>query len=245
MKTQLIKKIKQISAEYKFGDFFRNFIAVVLGIVLTFAGSDWITERNTQKEVEKSLLLVKSELLLNREEMQAMAMRVSLEQKAASYLFEYKNKKSEISQDSVKRYLPLIFQWSKFTFTNDAMEMLKSSSLIHKIKNKELALQIIKAYGTIKAVQSAFNVYMDYKSQGQDEFNANPKVKAYAYNQTKKREKPDNFNKENLSLLDFLYTQPEGLSLLQTLPNILSSQIFFSGVEEISETIAAIEKEYQ
>ena len=38
MKTKLIEKAKQISTEYKFGDFFRNFLAVILGIIITFAG---------------------------------------------------------------------------------------------------------------------------------------------------------------------------------------------------------------
>ena len=31
----LIEKAKQISTEYKFGDFFRNFLAVILGIIIT------------------------------------------------------------------------------------------------------------------------------------------------------------------------------------------------------------------
>lgn len=65
MKTKLIEKIKQISTEYKFGDFIRNLIAVIFGIIITFAGSDCIGEHNTQKEVKESLQLVKSELLLN------------------------------------------------------------------------------------------------------------------------------------------------------------------------------------
>lgn len=46
------KQLKHFVTEYKLGDFFRNFIAVVLGIIITFAGSDWLTERNTQKEVK-------------------------------------------------------------------------------------------------------------------------------------------------------------------------------------------------
>lgn len=91
MKTKLIEKAKQISTEYKFGDFFRNFLAVILGIIITFAGSDWITEHNTQEEIKKSLQLVNSELLLNRDEIKAMGERVELEQHAANYLFENKN----------------------------------------------------------------------------------------------------------------------------------------------------------
>lgn len=82
MKTKLIEKAKQISTEYKFGDFFRNFLAVILGIIITFAGSDWITEHNAQKEVKESILLVKSELQTNREDIAYIKELVELEQKA-------------------------------------------------------------------------------------------------------------------------------------------------------------------
>ena len=61
MKTNLIEKVKRMSTEYRFGDFFRNFIAVVLGIVITFAGSDLIEERKIRNEVKDALSLVKDE----------------------------------------------------------------------------------------------------------------------------------------------------------------------------------------
>ena len=86
MKINLYKKIQDIGTEYKLGDFFRNLIAVILGIVITFVGSDMITEYNTKKEVEKALLLVKSELLINREQIIEMVKQVALEQRAARYL---------------------------------------------------------------------------------------------------------------------------------------------------------------
>lgn len=247
MKTKLKEKIKRISAEYKFGDFFRNFIAVILGIVITFAGSDYISERNTQKEVEKSLMLVKSELMLNREEMKSMGETVSFEQNAARYLFQYKNRISEISSDSVRIYTPSLFQWSKFGFISDAMEMLKSSTLIQKIKNKELSLQIIKIYGTIKSAENTFDIYMNYKTQSQDKFNANPKVKAFIYQLTRRREKADNRFEDNYMMeeLKLLYSQPEGLQLMYSLPNTHNPRVYFHCVEEIDKTIAAIEKEYE
>lgn len=177
--------------------------------------------------------------------MQEMGNRVSLEQNAARYLFKYKNNTDEISPDSVKKYLPLLFQWSKFSFINDAMEMLKTSSLIQKIKNKELALQIIKTYGSIKSGESAFEMYMHYKTQVQNEFNDNPQVKDFTYNQNKEKELLDhNENDELFKQLYLLYSLPEGINLLRTIANILSPQIFYDNVEEIDKTIAAIEKEY-
>ncbi len=243
MGKRLTEKMKQISSEYKFGDFFRNFIAVVLGIIITFAGSDWITERNTQKEIKKSLQLVKGELLLNKEEMESLRDRVVREQHAANYLFEHKDNPAGIPQDSIRKYFPLPFQWSKFTFTNDAMEMLKASALIQKIQNKELALQIMKAYGVIKAAEISFDKYSNVKDQVQKDFNNNPKVKALSYSLTKQREKTRNMESEFEQQLHLLYTQPEGLQLLQAIPNIQSPRIYQASIKEIDEAIAAIDEE--
>ncbi|MEY8720309.1 hypothetical protein AALN73_04030 [Bacteroides stercorirosoris] len=243
MKIKPSNKLKYLATEYKLGDFFRNFIAVVLGIILTFAGSDWITERNTQKEIKKSLQLVKSELLLNREEIEAMGNRVALEQRAANYLFENKDNASGIPKDSINKYFPLLFQWSKFTFTNDAIEMLKASALIQKIQNKELALQIIKAYGAIKAAETSFETYSNIKDHVQNDFNDNPKVKSYAYNLTRLREKTEDIVKDLGQQLHLLFILPEGLQLLQAIPNIQKARIYFACVEEIDKTIEAIEKE--
>jgi hypothetical protein len=72
-----------MSTEYKLGDFFRNLIAVILGIVITFVGSDMITEHNTQKEIKTALLLVKSELLINKEQIIGMGDQVTLEQSSS------------------------------------------------------------------------------------------------------------------------------------------------------------------
>lgn len=243
MKIKPSNKLKYLATEYKLGDFFRNFIAVVLGIILTFAGSDWITERNTQKEIKKSLQLVKSELLLNREEMEAMGNRVALDQYAANYLFMNKNNANEISKDSINKYFPPLFQWSKFVFTNDAIEMLKASALIQKIQNKELALQIIKAYGAIKVAEISFKTYSNIKEQVQTAFNDNPKVKAYTYSLTKQREKTCDIVNDLEKQLHLLFTLPEGLQLLQAIPNIQSPRVYFASVEEMDKTIEAIEKE--
>ena len=86
MKTNLIEKVKRMSTEYRFGDFFRNFIAVVLGIVITFAGSDLIEERKIRNEVKDALSLVKDEILLNRETIEELMEQQLFEQRGPRYL---------------------------------------------------------------------------------------------------------------------------------------------------------------
>lgn len=70
-----------MSTEYRFGDFFRNFIAVVLGIVITFVGSDLIEERKIRNEVKDALSLVKDEILLNRETIEELMEQELFEQR--------------------------------------------------------------------------------------------------------------------------------------------------------------------
>lgn len=67
MKIILWKKITLLFKNHRMGDFVCNFTAVVLGIILTFMGSDWIEKRNTQRDVKSALLLVKAELKANRQ----------------------------------------------------------------------------------------------------------------------------------------------------------------------------------
>ena len=67
MKIILWKKITLLFKNRRMGDFVCNFTAVVLGIILTFMGSDWIAKRNTQRDVKSALLLVKAELKANRQ----------------------------------------------------------------------------------------------------------------------------------------------------------------------------------
>ena len=52
MKKILWKRMTLLFKNRRIGDFVCNFTAVVLGIILTFMGSDWIEKRNTQRDVK-------------------------------------------------------------------------------------------------------------------------------------------------------------------------------------------------
>ena len=121
MKTNLIEKVKRMSTEYRFGDFFRNFIAVVLGIVITFAGSDLIEERKIRNEVKDALSLVKDEILLNRETIEELMEQELFEQRGACYLLQYKDSIDKASPDSIEKYGYSPFQSFNPIYIDDAM----------------------------------------------------------------------------------------------------------------------------
>ena len=121
MKTNLIEKVKRMSTEYRFGDFFRNFIAVVLGIVITFAGSDLIEERKIRNEVKDALSLVKDEILLSRETIEELMEQELFEQRGACYLLQYKDSIDKASPDSIEKYGYSPFQSFNPIYIDDAM----------------------------------------------------------------------------------------------------------------------------
>ena len=213
MKTKLIEKAKQISTEYKFGDFFRNFLAVILGIIITFAGSDWITEHNAQKEVKESILLVKSELQTNREDIAYIKELVELEQKGALYLLEYKGRIQEADPDSLQKYDRLPFQSISFNAMYDALEMLKASGLIPKIKNKELTVQIFDRLRYSQEQPKRFRFIRQHKTALPGRVDESPRCQ--------KR-----MNSTNYIDWNFYFKYPEGVALIQQIPQIQSTDIY-------------------
>ena len=244
MKINLCKKLKRGADRYKLGEFFRNFIAVILGIVITFMGNDIISGHNTQKEIKESLELVKSELLLNKEQVKYLGEKVAAEQRGALYMLAYKDKLNEISPDSLSEYFPLLFQWSTYKFMDDAMEMLKTSALIPKIKDKKLAVQIIKVYNEIESCKFFYEMYVKHKERVLDQYNAGPAVKKYVNDMIRKGRWDDKSGQYLSEMFRFTVTQPEGLELLRTIPNIQKPDKYFFCSEMIDETIEAIDQAY-
>lgn len=226
--------MKVIIGSWKLGDFFRNFLAIVLGVVVTFVGSDMISEHNSQKELAKAMQLVKSELLLNRQEVSKMQERMLFERKSCYYLMEYRGRMKEASRDSLNKYASAPFQNAYFTFVNDAMEMLKTSSLIQKIEDKELALQIIKSYAGIKESDSSFQFFSEAKSRLQTGMASNPEINKFMSE-----------NCDVIDIWDFLFKYSEGVNLVQQIPNIHGNEIPFQNcLDMLDQAIAAIDKEY-
>ena len=238
MKTNLIEKVKRMSTEYRFGDFFRNFIAVVLGIVITFAGSDLIEERKIRNEVKDALSLVKDEILLNRETIEELMEQELFEQRGACYLLQYKDSIDKASPDSIEKYGYSPFQSFNPIYIDDAMEMLKSSSLISAIENKKLATRIIQTYNTIKTAYGSFGAFMDIKLKCIEKLTDKAEVRE-ALAKNKLRTKMQEWN--------FYFTIPEGVQAEQQISYIHSypRKMYGRYMEQIDETLAAIDEMYK
>lgn len=233
------RRIKSRIASWRIGEYIRQLSVVTLGVVITFVGSDMISEYNTQQRLKTALQLTKSDLMLKRDDVLDMKKRYDAEVSAAQYLQKYKNRIEEANADTLERCIRLPFQSTRFIFADDAMEMLKTSGLFQQIKNQEIATQLIKTNGIIKGQSYGnFNFYADNKTKQSDKIEANNPTFAIKY---------DELLESNASTFDkarFLLQYQEFRDV-STLPLFfLQGEQFLVVVDAIDRMIERLDKEY-
>ena len=141
-----------------------NFAAVCLGIVITFAGQGIINRHAEKNEVKRSLLLVKNELQDNISYIEYSDSVLALFSDAAEFLIRYEGRYAQAPADSMAAYCNVPLTIFEISHADDALELLKTSSLFTKIKDQGLSLEIIHTYGAIADEMMVVKFYNDHKS---------------------------------------------------------------------------------
>ena len=67
MKNISWNKVKTAVKNWKLGDYVRQVSVVVIGVLITFIGSDLITQSSEKKDIQATMSLIRDELKSNRE----------------------------------------------------------------------------------------------------------------------------------------------------------------------------------
>lgn len=162
-------KVKNFS-QWRLGDYFRQLSIVILGIVITFMAGDAINKYTKSKEIKKSMQLVRDELELNRENVGKIADWIKLNQRVGWMILQADKNLEQIPVDTLQKYINLPFQTEDFLYTDHALELLKTSSLFQQVRDKEHALQLIKAYAELELVARQVDFFMTEKAKRMEEF---------------------------------------------------------------------------
>lgn len=152
---------------FDWSSFLSNILSVVLGIFITFWIQGMIDRKAERADVRSALELVKEELLENKGSLEDAIGIIAMEREAAESL-----RGSEGLTDTMNTRNTVLYSEYFFTVTDDALELLKSSSLFQKMNDNALALSIIKAYDYLNVNSQAFNTHEKYKT---DLFKDRPK----------------------------------------------------------------------
>lgn len=234
MKIKLKEVLQSPTLTRRLGDFICNFVAVVLGIVITFVGSDMIASHNKSKEMKQALQLIKSELLLNQEVIKEMMDIELFNKNGAIFMLQYKDNIDKAPLDSVNLYGYFPYRSRDFLPTTDALEMFRGSSLMQSMKNKELVVQIIQAYAIIKNSHLFYEGYSETKNNNMDKLTSLKEFRDFS-----------NQNKTLIENWKFIFSLPEGLGAIRQVSYIHDDPNITYGnyLEIIDKTIADIDKE--
>lgn len=172
----LPRHLKTTLKQQDWGGFLLNFLAVVLGIAITVSVDSYLNGRKERNDVNSALQLVVNELKDNLSELDEADQYAQKEAKAVNYLMRYYGKYDTCDPDSLTEYCNLPVSLHKPQLSEDALELLKTSSLFQKVPDINVSLGIIHAY----KIMQGETILIDYNNQRKEKLidsALTPKVK--------------------------------------------------------------------
>lgn len=143
-------KIFRSIKRWRLGDYFRQLSAIIIGVVITFIGSDLINAHYKQNEVASVMHLIQTELLRNQEQIIWLGKKILREESIIKKLVLYDFDHTKIPLDTLAAYQNDINGIIPLHYSTTSLEVLKSSALIQHVTDKEFLLKLIMTYENIQ-----------------------------------------------------------------------------------------------
>ena len=136
----------------KIGKYLREVSVVVLGVAITLAVSIWISNKNEKRDLNLYLNAIKIELEENIKSIDEQMVFFEKQVEYANYL--KLNGKKLLNLDTiVSKYGDNIWLIENPTCNRYAFEMFKTSGIMRLVNDKELLLNIWKAYTSLEGLE--------------------------------------------------------------------------------------------
>lgn len=136
-----------------------NFLAVVLGIVITFIGDGIISRRGEAKRAKDILSLMRDELTADIEGMKEFSDANKEQTYAINYLLAHRNDYKSIPFDSLYTYAILASSPRMIIMNNIAAELMQSNDFQNGIKDNKLKIAISEAYVNMDSAKETYNYH--------------------------------------------------------------------------------------
>lgn len=153
---------------------------VIIGIVVTFAGSDLIARRSRQRQVQRVMQLLVAELNTNRRHLDHCCGQLIFDRQGMQMFGRYGNEVDPIPVDSLEHYMPLLGSTQEFFPQSDALEYFKISGTIQSVNDDGLLMQILGCYRALEEFGRDVCTYNRRKQAAMDHFlaHASPRLLA-------------------------------------------------------------------
>ncbi len=140
-----------------FKEFLNKLLPVVTGIAITFTLQGIVNRSHERKSVRSAMELVRTELQTNLEDINHLNDFLKQEVISAQYLSDHQNDLAACPAEIVKYHKGQVNAYVSLALSQNALELLKMSSLFPKVGDNDLSMEIIRAYDTCELLQTDIN----------------------------------------------------------------------------------------
>ncbi len=166
----IFNKLKSSLRRWQIGEYMRQLSVVILGIVITFAGSDLIGKITARKQLSISMQMVLNELEENQQILKELHDMVFREYHVTKYFSEQLEDFSSIPADTLERYKDFFTSSRSFSFSDNAIEALKASGAMQHTNSPELLNELFSRYDELQVIERMIDTYHCGKTQRMESF---------------------------------------------------------------------------
>ena len=145
-------------------DFLSKLLPVVTGIAITFTLQGIVNRSHDRKSVRSAMELVRTELNSNLKDISQLTDYMKQEVVSAKYLSNHRDDLDSCPADIVKYHKGQVNAYVSLVLSQNALELLKMSSLFPKVGDNELSMEIIRAYDACELLQTDINRHYGTRS---------------------------------------------------------------------------------
>ena len=138
-------------------DFVNKLLPVVTGIAITFTLQGIVNRSHERKSVRSAMELVRTELNSNLKDIDHLNDFLKQEVISAKYLSDHQQDLASCPTDIVKYHKGQVNAYVSLALSQNALELLKMSSLFPKVGDNDLSMEIIRAYDACELLQTDIN----------------------------------------------------------------------------------------
>ena len=150
-------------------DYALQLSVVIIGIVVTFAGSGLIERWRVAREVRATMLLVHAELETNRADFMQVWDYQQWEMRACKFLTDNRRDLKRIPSDTLASFDPVYGRIHFFHPCRDAFEVLKNSGLMSSVPDKDFLLAVTQGYAVLADLEENISMYYQLKLTAQND----------------------------------------------------------------------------
>lgn len=224
-------KISGSIKKWRLGDYFRQLSAIIIGVVITFIGSDLINSHYKQKEVTSVMHLIKTELERNQEHIREVGEKIIEEERIIKELVKYNFDYTKIPVDTLSAYKYFINVILPLEYGNTSLEVLRNSALMQHVSDKEFLLKLTLAYDKIEKLARLVDEFYD---RGEDAWKS-----VFA-----KAEIPKMISDDPAAYFNLVLENEDMRKYMVSVAGYFTRDSFQSVYDRAQECIQYIEKEY-